>query len=423
MKVLLVNTNGRTGGAAIAASRLIAALNNNGVLAKMLVANNDDCKNPDIVSLPRSWKYKWHFLAERLSVFVRQNFRKTHLFDIDPAQTGVDITRTPIFQEADIVHLHWVNQGFLSLKSIERILASGKPVVWTMHDMWAFTGICHYVRRCENYKHGCGNCPLLFRRGAEDLSNAIWKRKQALWSRFPNLTFVACSEWLAQTAEASPLLENHRVLDKANPIDCSLYAPHDQTKARQEFGLPTEKRKLILFCAYNVLLPIKGLTFLKQALKLLVAKRPELKGQLGLVLAGKGSEGLGEDFPIEVYPMGLVTDERRKASLYCATDIFAITSLQDNLPNTIVEAKASGLPVVGTKVGGIPQMINQEIDGCLVSPGDPTELAEALEWMLCEANLSKMANHSRLDALSKYSEETVAKKYIECYRNMLAEPV
>ncbi len=423
MKVLLVNTSGQAGGAAIAASRLAKALNHSGVQAKMLVADLGGSNNPDVVAPKSRWRYKWSFLTERLNIFVRQRFSKKHLFDIDPALTGINLTSTTEFREADIIHLHWVNQGFLSLKGIKRILESGKPVVWTMHDMWTFTGLCHNAYFCDSYTSECNNCPMLVSRGTKDLSNVTWRHKKTLWSHFPNLTFVACSQWLEQTAAASPLLSNHPVQSIANPIDCHVYAPHDKTTMRRELGLPADGKKLILFCAYNVLAPIKGLTFLKQALQQLIERRPELKDQLGLVLVGKGSETVGSSFPVEVYPMGLVSDESIKVKLYCAADVLTTTSLQENLPNTIVEAKASGLPVIGTKVGGIPQMINDGIDGRLVTPGAPTELADALEWTLCEANLGKMAEQCRLDALANYSEEIVAENYINCYKKLLSKSV
>lgn len=421
MKILLVNTSGKTGGAAIAASRLMTTLNRNGVDATMLVADGETRRNGAVASLPCRLRHKWNFLSERLLLYVSQNFSRKHLFDIDPAMTGTDITRLPEFSEADVIHLHWVNQGFLSLRDIRHILESGKPVVWTMHDMWPFTGVCHYVHSCDHYKRQCGSCPLLAHRGPRDLSHRIWKRKQAVWSRFPRLTFVACSKWLAQTAAGSPLVGGHKVLNIVNPIDCELYSPRNKAEARQALGLSAGNKKLILFCAYNVMLPIKGLAYLKEALEMLVSISPELKEQLGVVMVGKGSETAGVDFPVETFPMGFVTDEHRKATIYNACDVFAIPSLQDNLPNTIVEAKASGLPVIGTKVGGIPQMIEHGVDGCLVAPQDSAELAEALKWMLSEANLDRMSEQSRLDAQKQYSEQTVAKRYMECYRSLMDE--
>lgn len=419
MKVLLINTSDKTGGAAIAASRLMATLLKSGVDTHMLVAKSEGSHDARVSALPHGLRHKWNFLWERFVIFVKQNFTKTHLFDIDPAMTGSDITRLREFREADVIHLHWVNQGFLSMKSLRQILESGKPVVWTLHDMWPFTGICHYVRNCVNYKGQCGNCPLLVHNGTWDLSHVVWERKQELWNRFPRLTFVACSKWLAETAQDSPLLKGHRVLDIVNPIDCDLYSVRNKTEARQALGLPTDGKKLVLFCAYNVTLPIKGLKYLKEALELLVERKPRLRNKLGVVLVGKGSEVAGADFCVDVFPMGFVTDEKRKAQIYNAADLFVIPSLQDNLPNTIVEAKASGLPVIGTRVGGIPQMIDDGADGRLVNPEDSADLSRAMEWLLCEADADKVSALSRSNAVTQYSAEAVAAKYVECYKSLV----
>lgn len=135
MRILIVNTSERTGGAAVAANRLMEALNNHGAKAKMLVRDKQSGALT-VVSLPPSWKQHWNFLWERLCVWFHLRFRRQHLFDIDIANAGTDITRLREFQEADIIHLHWVNQGMLSLKDIRKILQSGKKVVWTMHDIW-----------------------------------------------------------------------------------------------------------------------------------------------------------------------------------------------------------------------------------------------------------------------------------------------
>ena len=143
MKVLIVNTSQQTGGAAIAASRLNKALGSE-VESRMLVRDALPGTD-DAVSLRGSWRHKARFVYERGVVWLNNGMRRDNLFSIDIANVGEDITRLPEFVEADIIHLHWINQGMLSLDGIAKILKSGKPVVWTMHDMWPFTGICHYA--------------------------------------------------------------------------------------------------------------------------------------------------------------------------------------------------------------------------------------------------------------------------------------
>ena len=142
-----MNTSERTGGAAVAASRLMEALNNNGVKTKMLVRDKES-DALTVCTLPQTWRLRWHFLWERLVIWLHLRLRREHLFEIDIANAGTDITQLPEFQEANVIHLHWVNQGMLSPKDISSILRSGKRVVWTMHDIWPATAICHYARGC-----------------------------------------------------------------------------------------------------------------------------------------------------------------------------------------------------------------------------------------------------------------------------------
>ena len=207
MRVLIVNTSENTGGAAVAANRIMEALNNNGVKAKMLVRDKvtDDLT---VVEAGGGLLGKWNFLWERWCIFCHTGFSRKHLFDIDIANAGTDITKTREFKEADVIHLNWVNQGMLSLGGISKILASGKPVVWTMHDMWPATALCHLTFGCRKYATtGCSQCPLLPRSGVMgDLAKSVWKRKMRMVKRFNRVFFVACSRWLAGEGFAdSPL--------------------------------------------------------------------------------------------------------------------------------------------------------------------------------------------------------------------------
>lgn len=158
MRVLLINTSERIGGAAIAASRLMESLKNHGIKAKLLVRDKQT-DQISVVSLDHNWRMVWKFVWERIVIWSANRFNKKNIFAVDIANTGTDITSLPEFQQADVIHLHWINQGMLSLKNIEKILASGKPVVWTMHDMWPCTGICHHARECTHYQQECHNCP------------------------------------------------------------------------------------------------------------------------------------------------------------------------------------------------------------------------------------------------------------------------
>ena len=202
MRVLIVNTSERTGGAAVAANRLMEALNNHGVKARMLVRDKES-DSLTVIGLSGKWWQQWCFLWERLVIYLHLHFSRRHLFELDIANVGTDITKLHEFREADVIHLHWVNQGMLSLNIIRKILRSGKPVVWTMHDIWPATSICHLTLGCNQFKSGCHHCKYLPGGGSNsDLSARVWRKKQALL-RNQSVVFVACSRWLEGEARQS----------------------------------------------------------------------------------------------------------------------------------------------------------------------------------------------------------------------------
>ena len=414
MRVLIVNTSERTGGAAIAASRLKDALIDNGVKAKMLVRTKES-DNVSVAQLRQTPMLRFNFLWERGVIWLANGLSRDHLFDIDTATRGSDITRLPEFKEADVIHLHWVNQGMLSLSVLRKILASGKPVVWTMHDMWPFTGICHYAHDCQRYVGGCHDCPLLKKPGEKDLSWQVFHRKEETYKP-GKMAFVACSRWLADQARQSRLLRGTRVTDIPNPISTSLFKPRDKEKVREACRLPQDK-KLILFSAFRTTSPIKGLNYFAEACKLYDRRHPEMREQIAIVAVGRDAEQLQGMFTYPVYPMGYVSDEHRMADIYNACDAFLMPSLQDNLPNTIVEAMASGLPCIATAVGGIPQMIHHLENGYLAEPRQADDLCRGLEWLFT-CNYSMVSKAARSFAVNEYSEHNVAMRYIEIYNQL-----
>ena len=275
MRILIVNTSDRTGGAAVAASRLMDALNNNGEQAKMLVRDKETgCIT--VAQLPTHMPRKWNFLWERWNIFRRLRFSRNHLFEIDTASSGTDITSLPEYQWADVIHLNWINQGMLSLASIRKIIRSGKPVVWTMHDLWPATGICHYPRGCAAYKNKCGNCRLLPGGGsASDMSADTWKRKKTLYAG-SNIYFVACSRWLEGQARQSTLLTGQRVTNIPNAIDTRVFNAKDKRESRLVAGLPEDKR-VILFVSHKVTDKRKGMDYFIEAVTHLATQHPGIK--------------------------------------------------------------------------------------------------------------------------------------------------
>ncbi len=418
MRILIVNTSERAGGAAVAASRLMEALNNNGEKARMLVR---DKTTDSLTVLPvrPQWLMRWRFLWERLTIFCRLRFQRKHLFEIDTATCGTDITKTREFREADVIHLHWVNQGMLSLKDIGCILRSGKPVVWTMHDIWPATSLCHLTFQCRSFRSACRYCPYLPGGGSEhDLSAKVWRRKQRMLEG-QDVFFVACSRWLENEAKGSALLKGQHITSIPNPIDSRIFYRRDKAEARRKLGLPQDK-KLLLFVAQRVTNVNKGVDYLLRACQLLADGHDSLKEQIGLVVMGGHADEVTGGMPFASYALGYVSDEHAVADIYNAVDAFVLPSLSENLPNTIMEAMACGVPCVGFRVGGIPEEIDHQKNGYVAAYRDAEDLCRGLRWVLCEADHESLSRNAVSKVAQNYSQSSVALKYIEVYNQALA---
>lgn len=420
MKILILNTAEHTGGAAVAANRLLRALLCSGVSATMLVRDRatDD---PAVVSLDRGAARRWlnflYFVWERLVIYLCNRLSKRNLFQVSIANTGINIRRTAAFREADVIHIHWINQGFLSLDEIARIIASGKRVVWTLHDLWPATAICHYPGDCVKYRTDCSACPMMSENPLVDLAKRVARRKGKIdWRR---VTFVGCSEWIARTASESVWLREARFVSIPNPIDTTLFRPIDRREARQRLGLPEEKR-LILFAAAKLSDTRKGATFLLEACRLLAA---EMEGEMEIILMGSDAAELSALSPVPVRALGYISGAAELAVAYSCADLFVIPSLEDNLPNTIMEAMACGTPCVGFRTGGIPEMIDHAVNGYVSASRDSADLARGIAWVLRHPEPGNLSAACREKVMRCYQESVVAKKYIALYQKLIQEKI
>lgn len=315
MKVLIVNTSENTGGAAVAANRLTEALNNNGVKAKMLVRDKET-DDITVTGLPKSIRTKWNFLWERLVIFIRLHFSRKNLFAVDIANCGTDITKLREFKEADIIHLHWINQGMLSLKGIRKILGSGKPVVWTMHDMWECTAICHHAHSCMKYTTTCEKCPLTSEISIGDMAKGVFRKKMRMMES-SRIHFVAVSTWLAGKARSSSLLRNQPIETIPNSLSLSKFKLLDRNDSRSSLSI-TEKY-VIAFGAARIDFPVKGFSYLKEALGYLVGEMGYCTDDVRLLLFGavRNADTL-TGIPVKYTHLGVVKDDHTLSQIYSA---------------------------------------------------------------------------------------------------------
>lgn len=402
------------GGAAVAANRLMEALNNNGVKAKMLVSEKTSDKLT-VASCGSPWQNQWNFLWERFVIWVRNGFSRKNLFKVSIANTGVDITTTEEFREADIIHLHWINQGFLSVKSIRKILDSGKPVVWTMHDMWPLTGICHHAYTCDNYRTACHDCPFLRMPGAHDLSYGVFHKKLKLLSS-QRVTYTAVSNWLADKARKSMLTKNQDIETVPNAIALQHFHLYDRVEARQTLGV-TEPY-VIVFGAARIDDDIKGLSFLIQALHLLVDSERVDKTNLRMLLfGGVKNEQVLNQIPVPYTYMGYIKDERQLSRVYAASNCVVSSSLYETFGQTLIEAMACGCLPVAFTGSGQQDIITHKQNGFLADYLSAESLADGISWALTSDISGKSL---RSDVQKHYSEDVVAKRYMEVYEKAMS---
>jgi glycosyltransferase involved in cell wall biosynthesis len=422
LRVVHLNTYHTTGGAAVAAGRLNRALNRFGLDSTLLVQETT-YPEENVEGLATS------FLAQKMAfarfgmeraLFLPYEKDKAARFQFSPATTGVDLTFNSTVRQADVLHLHWINFGFFSVEGLQRLMALEKPVVWTMHDMWPFTGGCHHSGTCENYQRTCGNCvPFLRNPGPNDLSHSGWVRKQQAYET-AHLVPVGCSEWLANRARKSGLFRNVPVLNIPNPIDTTLFRPVPKAAAREALGLPTNRR-LILFAAAKVSTVGKGFRYFEAALHKLHSELDNPR-EVELLIFGAGDKGLLHELPFQYHFLGSLTDMQQISHAYNAADTFVIPSLAENLPNTIMEAMACGTPVVGFTVGGIPEMIQHRESGYLAQYKSAEDLAEGMKWLLRlpPNDYAAIAHAARQHVLAHYDEAIVAGQYASLYEGLLA---
>jgi glycosyltransferase involved in cell wall biosynthesis len=418
MKITLINTSDAGGGAPAACLRLLKALVSKKMDARLLVQHKktgEERVEGIVKSFIGRLKANADFLRERIPFILFHERDKSVRFAFSTANAGTSIKNQLLVDDADIIHLHWTNSGFLSIADLKELVDTGKPIVWTLHDMWTFTGGCHYSGSCDNFMRQCGNCPFLRDADDNDISHKGWLRKAALYKDAQNITFVTCSKWLAGVAKQSSLIGNFRIEAIPNPIDITVFSPRDKSTARQKWGVAPDV-KIILFGAANINDRRKGISYLVEALDVLKNNYAQVE-KIEMVIFGKNKHFDTNTLPFKVHEFNLLTSADDLAEVYSLADVFVTPSLEDNLPNTIMEALSCGTPVVAFDTGGIPEMVDHQQNGYLAKFKDSVDMAKGLhETLNADAQL---AVNSRQKVLDNYTNEIVANQYINLYQSLL----
>ncbi len=470
MKVALLCKSDSTGGAAVVTFRLMNALRRKGIDARMIVTEKKTDSQWVIEAASKN-SVRLPFIAERLRIFAANGFNRSTLFQIDTASNGLPLHRTPFIKDADVICLNWVNQGMLSIKGIRKLSLLGKPLIWTMHDMWNMTGICHhagYCRRFMSQDGECSDCPLLGKEASRnDLSHKTWLRKMILYKNI-RIHFVAVSNWLADAARRSSLMKEAdiSVIPNAFPLSTAPSSPSPQENSSSipssissfflkekepsihpslsgieraipdllqegnDPSLPRSKAsraeasasvKKIIFGAARIDDPIKGHSTLVEATRILAEKYPDEAKGLEIVTFGalKDPEAL-KNIAIPHTHLGRISPEEIR-SVYESGAVVVSTSEWETLPGTLIEGQAWGCVPVALNHGGQADIIDHMHTGYLAEWSDDKKenalrIAEGIIWALENRDAIKTGMHRSV--IKKFAEDSVADQYIRMFKKL-----
>lgn len=414
MKVLIISTYDAKGGAARATYRLHQGLKQLDISSTMLVKEKVTSDSSVLGASTKLGegiaKTKETLDAIPLKLYPSRS-KATFSTQWLPDHTLAGVRKI----NPDIVNLHWVGGSYLKIESLARF---NRPVVWTLQDIWAFTGGCHYAEGCTQFEDRCGACPQLGSKTELDLSRWVWKRKARAWKTL-DLTIVAPSNWMAECAKASSLFKDKRVEVIPFGLDTDIYKPIERSLARHVLGLDQDK-KVILFGAINATSDYrKGFHLLRAALENLSSSEEEKENITLCIFGAQGAQGL-EDLDMHIHFLGHLQDDLSLSIAYSAADVMVVPSIEESFGQTVTESLACGTPVVSFAATGPKDTISHQIDGYLATPYDTKDLTAGIRWILSdEGRHQKLCENARLAAIKEYGRKLQASRYIDLFESIL----
>jgi glycosyltransferase involved in cell wall biosynthesis len=418
VKIIHLNTYAGNGGAGRACMRLNKALKAKGLDSELAV-NFLFKDNPEVQNLSKGFFSKWFaalgIIMERITAKL---FTKNVPIPFSFPVWGKDISGLKLVRSADIIHLHWINHAFLRPQDLAKLSALNKPIVWTFHDSNAFTGGCHVRYDCDHFLKECGNCPILKYQGPDDSSHRIWKKKENAYSKL-DFTIIAPSRWMADSVKKSSILGSVNVVNIPNTLDTGVFKPTVKSEAREILGL--DPGKFILMSGF---MPSrkdlhKGTAYLIEAIELFIRDHRVSADSVELLVFGNRDEKNVPKFPIHTTFLGTISDDEKLALCYSAADVFLAPSLEDNLPNTVMESLSCGTPLAAFTTGGIPDMVKHKYNGYLAEYRSSADLAAGIAWIYNYPDKAELNFNARQTVEEYFSEHTVAGQHIELYKSLL----
>lgn len=379
--------------------------------------------NPEVQNLSKSFFSKFFAaLGIILERIIAKLFTKNVPIPFSFPVWGKDISGHQLVKSADIIHLHWVNHAFLRPQDLAKLSGLNKPIVWTFHDSNAFTGGCHVRYDCDHFLKECGNCPILKYHGPDDSSHQIWKKKENAYSKL-NLTIIAPSRWMAESVKKSSILGSVNVVNIPNTLDTSVFKPTAKVEARAKLGL--DPGKFILMSGFMPSMKDlhKGTPYLIEAIELFIKNHQVSTDSVELLVFGNRDEKNVPEFSIPTTFLGTISDDEKLALCYSAADVFLAPSLEDNLPNTVMESLACGTPLAAFTTGGIPDMVKHKYNGYLAEYRSSADLAAGIAWIYNYPDKAELNFNARQTVADYFSESIIGGQHIELYKSLLANHV
>lgn len=410
MNTLVLSTSDIEGGAARAAYRLHQSLRMIGVNSRMLVRSKFSVDRAAIAHKTTLAK-----LGSSLDTLPLKLYPNNTRAMFSP-QWFPDAIAPKVAQLApDLISLHWICNGYLQIETIAKF---NKPLVWTLHDMWTFTGGCHYSQQCDRYTASCGTCPQLKSNKQQDLSQWVWQRKQKAWKNL-NLTLVSPSNWLAQCAKDSSLFKDVRVEVIPHGLDIEKYKPIDRNVARSLLNIPQDKQ-IVLFGAAGVATddPRKGFYLLQSALQKL--SQSKWQDNIELVVFGATEPEKPLDLGFKTHYLGRLHDDISLALVYSTADVMIVPSIQEAFGQTASESLACGIPVVAFNATGLKDIVEHQQNGYLAKPFEPEDLAQGIAYVLEDKERhQKLCDRAREKAEKEFTLELQAWRYLSLFNEIV----
>lgn len=412
MKILQINTFESFGGAAIAALRLHQSLCSNGIESKFITLLKTR-NNENVISANRLVnKYTFPLLSVINKSPLLQYRNAPRPYQISPgwlSLAGKKILKTIRDWNPDIIHFHWVAEGMININDIVKI-SDIKPTVWTLHDMWALTGGCHYSSGCSRYEAGCGACPFLKSNNSNDITSRIFNQKKITWKN-QNLTLISPSQWLNAMASKSPLFAKNLCTVIPNAVEMHTVS-FTKEEICERYHIQKNK-KIILAVSHNLSDKRKGFDLFLKSLKHLNPKE-----NYELITMGN----LHRQPSSSIRHLGYISQPNEALSIYAAADVFVLPSIEDNFPNTILESMSVGTPVVAFKnSGGAAEIIDHKINGYLAESFSPENLAHGISWVLHHDSYNTIRRAAKEKITHNYTLDHMAARYISLYQKILDE--